>query len=448
MAEATSLYTGSLAPWGANFRMASASCACLPRIRLTTRRAFMGVTRMCRTRAIDSTISFLLHATASAAAALLVVLHVSTEGAGGCELAELVTHHGLGDEHRDVLAAIVHGDRVPQHGGDDHRAAGPGLDDVLGTGFVLVDDLAKQVVVDEGALLETARHLLLLLLALLADGATTDDELVALLVGATGASLGLAPGADRVATTGGLALATTVRVVDRVHGDTTHGRADALPALAAGLAPVDVRLLGVTDLADGRAAARVDVADLARRQAELRVGAVLRHEANGGAGGAGHLGTAAGAELDRVDHGTGRDVAQRQVVARLDVGVGTRLDGVALRQLVRREDVALRAVDVVEQRDACSAVGVVLDVSDLGRHAVLVVATEVDHAVLALMATTDVTRRDAALVVAAAGLRQRTEQRLLGRGAGDLREVRNRGTATTGRRGLVLTNSHSYSSAP
>src|SRR5690349_15803321 len=296
MAEATSLYTGSLAPWGANFRMARASCACLPRIRSTTRRAFMGVTRMCRTRAIDSTISSSFTPPRSAAAALLVVLHVSTEGAGGRELAELVAHHGLGDEHRDVLAAVVHGDRVAEHGRHDHRTTRPGLDDVLAARFVLDDDLAKQVLVDEGALLETARHLLLLLLALLADGATTDDELVALLVGATGTALGLTPRADRVATTGGLALTTTVRVVDRVHRDTADGRAHALPALAAGLAPVDVRLLGVADLADRGAAAQIDVADLARGQTQLGVGAVLGDEAHRGAGRAGELGAPAGLE--------------------------------------------------------------------------------------------------------------------------------------------------------
>src|SRR4030095_9820049 len=113
-----------------------------------------------------------------------------------------------------------------------------------------------------------------------------------------------------------------------------------------------------------------------------------------------------------------------------------------------RQDVALGAVEEVWGRAASRAVRVVLDVRDLGGHAVLVVATEVDHAVLALVATTDVTRRDAALVVAATGLRQRAEQRLLGRGAGDLREVRDRRTATTGSRGLVLTNSHLGSSAP
>src|SRR5690606_20168560 len=118
--------------------------------------------------------------------------------------------------------------RVTQHRRDDHGPARPGLDDVLGTGFVLHDDLAKQVLVDEGALLETPWHLLLLLLALLAGGATTHDVLVAFLVGVTGTTLGLTPGGDGVTSTGRLALATTVRVVDRVHRDTADRRADAL----------------------------------------------------------------------------------------------------------------------------------------------------------------------------------------------------------------------------
>src|SRR3954453_157383 len=130
---------------------------------------------MCRTRAMDSTISLSSCAPASAAAALLVVLHVAAEGAGGREFAQFVANHGLGHEHGDVLASVGHGDGVTQHCRDDHRAARPGLDDVLGTGFVLDDDLAKQVLVDEGALLKATRHLPLLLLALLAGVATTDD---------------------------------------------------------------------------------------------------------------------------------------------------------------------------------------------------------------------------------------------------------------------------------
>src|SRR5690606_501428 len=109
---------------------------------------------------------------------------------------------------------------------------------------------------------------------------------------------------DRVASTRGLTLTTTVRVVDGVHDNTADGRANALPAHAAGLAPVDVRLLGVADLADRGAAAGIHIADLTRGQTKLRVGAVLGDEANGRPSRASHLGSATGAKLDRVDHRT------------------------------------------------------------------------------------------------------------------------------------------------
>src|SRR6478752_1833741 len=277
--------------------------------------------------------------------------------------------------------------------------------------------------------------------------AATDDQGIAGLALAR-AALGLAPGGDRVATTGGLALATTVRVVDRVHHDTADGRALALPAHPAGLAPVDVGLLGVADRTDGGAAAHVDVAHLAGGHPQLGAGAFLGDELGAIAGGTGDLGTATGPELDAVDRRTDGDVAQRQVVAGLDVGGRAGLHRGALGDAERRDDVALLAVGVVEQCDPGGAVGVVLDVSDLGRHAVLVVATEVDDAVGALVPATLVTRGDPALVVAAALLGQRLDQGLLRRRPGDLDEVSDR-RATTARGGrLVLADCHVSSSAP
>src|SRR5690606_14494325 len=102
---------------------------------------------------------------------------------------------------------------------------------------------------------------------------------------------------------------------------------------------------------------------------------------------------------------------------------GTGLDRVALAQFVRREDVALLAVGVVQQRDPGSAVRVVLDVSDLRRHAILVGATEVDDAEGALVSTADVARRDPAAGVATAALGERAHERLLGGGASHLDEV-------------------------
>jgi hypothetical protein len=106
-----------------------------------------------------------------------------------------------------------------------------------------------------------------------------------------------------------------------------------------------------------------------------------------------------------VDRGTDRDVAQRQGVADLDVGLGPDSTTPDL-EVLRREDVALLAVVVVQQRDAGRPVGVVLDRRDRRGHAVLV-ATEVDDAVLALVPAAAVAAGDAAVDVAARLLRQR-----------------------------------------
>src|SRR5688572_10292205 len=153
--------------------------------------------------------------------------------------------------------------------------------------------------------------------ALLAGAAAADDLGVGGLALARPA-LGLAPRAHRVATTGGLALATTVRLVDGVHDDTADGRALALPPHPAGLAPVDVGLLGVAHLADRGAAAHVDEAHLARGHAQRGARALLGDQLGADARGAGDLGAATGTQLHAVDRGAHRDVAQRQVVAGLD----------------------------------------------------------------------------------------------------------------------------------
>src|SRR5215217_961711 len=113
--------------------------------------------------------------------------------------------------------------------------------------------------------------------------AATDDELVGGLAPAS-ATLGLAPRAGRVAAAGALALAAAQRVVDRVHGHTAGGRALALPAVAAGLAPADQLLLGVADLADGGPAGGQHLADLARGHPQGGQGALLGQQLDAGPG--------------------------------------------------------------------------------------------------------------------------------------------------------------------
>src|SRR5271163_5084211 len=90
-----------------------------------------------------------------------------------------------------------------------------------------------------------------------------------------GPALRLAPGADRVASAGALALTTAQRVVDRVHGHTADAGPLALPPVPAGLAQLDVALLGVAYLADRGPAGCVHPPDLAGRHPQLGVAALL-----------------------------------------------------------------------------------------------------------------------------------------------------------------------------
>src|ERR671920_853841 len=272
---------------------------------------------------------------ASAAAALAVFLDVSAVGSGRRELAELVTDHGVTDEHRDVLAPVVHRDRVADHVGHDHGATRPRPDDVAAAPLVLEVHLLHEVAVHEGALLQAARHLFLLVISgswrrsrhtrsvrqaaawrrsrrarsipsALAGLAAADDLGIGGLAG-PGAALGLAPRGHRVPTAGGLALTAAVRVVDGVHHDTADGGALALPPHATGLAPVDVRLLGVADLTDRGAAADVDVPHLPGRHPQRGAGALAGDQLRGDAGGPGDLRPAARAHLDAVDGRADRD---------------------------------------------------------------------------------------------------------------------------------------------
>src|SRR4051794_17675966 len=139
----------------------------------------------------------------------------------------------------------------------------------------------------------------------------------------------------------GLALASTVRVVDGVHGDAAGLRAHALPAVAAGLTDLHQFGLGVADLADGAAAIDRDAAHLGARQAQGGEVALLGHELHARARTASDLAAAAGLQLDVVHGRSDGDVPQGQRVPGPDLGTVATLHHVADLHRVRGEDVRL-----------------------------------------------------------------------------------------------------------
>src|SRR3546814_5373882 len=103
-----------------------------------------------------------------------------------------------------------------------------------------------------------------------------------------------------------LAFTSTLRVVDRVHDDTAHRRANALVALGTGLAVLTQVVLVVPDFADDRAAFGKHLAHFTRTQANGRVLTVTSNQLHGRAGTARNLSTLDRTHLDAVNRRTKR----------------------------------------------------------------------------------------------------------------------------------------------
>src|SRR5512138_438035 len=132
-----------------NFSVDSARPAEAPRTVSATSRHFCGEMRAYISFAVTSamcvTLGRRLH---------LLVARVRLERARRGELAELVADHVLGDQHRDVLLAVVDRDRETDHVRNDHGATRPGLDRLavaLGGGDF---HLLQEVKIDERTFLQ------------------------------------------------------------------------------------------------------------------------------------------------------------------------------------------------------------------------------------------------------------------------------------------------------
>src|SRR5262249_16495460 len=238
-----------------------------------------------------------------------------------------------------------------------------------------------------------------------------------------------------------LAVAAPVRMVHRVLRRAADGRELAAPASAACLAARDVLVIDVADLAHRRATGERHAAHLPGRQPEDAVALVLRDELDARARRTRHLAALARLHLHVLDHPPAAGIRQRQGIAGLDVGIWARLDDGADAQASRREDVGLRAVRVVEQRDPGRPVRVVLDRGHLCGDSVPD-ALEIDLAVEPLVTAALMAPGDAAVHVPATALLQRLGQVLLGLGLRDLVEGRDRPEPPSRRSWLVPTNGH------
>src|SRR6476620_8628044 len=138
--------------FGENARMFSARSTGRPRIASATTRPFWADSRTPRNVAVVCIMSSL--ALRRARRGDFLVGRMPLERARQREFAELVADHVFRHVDRDVLLAVVHGDRQAHELGRDRRAARPGLDGLLVVDRARGIHLLQQMSIDERSLLD------------------------------------------------------------------------------------------------------------------------------------------------------------------------------------------------------------------------------------------------------------------------------------------------------
>ncbi|MNE00757.1 hypothetical protein D3C80_931750 [compost metagenome] len=170
-------------------------------------------------------------------------------------------------------------------------------------------------------------------------------------------------------------------------------------------------MLGVRDFAQGRTAFSQDFTHFTGTQTQGNVHAFTSDQLSRSTSGTSDLCAFTWLQFDAVYGRTDWNVAQLQSVAWLDWSQSACDQLVASTHAFRGDDVAALAVCVAQQCDVSSTVWIVFDTLDSGDDAIFVVATEIDHTVMLLMTTTDVTSGNTAIVVTTTSLRFLLEQR-------------------------------------
>src|SRR5689334_17919809 len=141
-------------------------------------------------------------------------------------------------------------------------------------------------------------------------------------------------------------------MVARVHHRATHRWTTAHVARAPGLTDGAVLVIDIAYLSDSRHAQDMYPALLARWQAKLGIITLFRHQLRAHTRAAHQLAAAPARQFHVVNGGTGRDILQGQSIANLDVGLWPRHHPIAHFQTERGDNIALHAIQVMQERDA------------------------------------------------------------------------------------------------
>jgi hypothetical protein len=201
--------------------------------------------------------------------------------------------------------------------------------------------------------------------------------------------------------TGGAPFATTMRVIHRVHRNTTNRWPYTTPARRTGLAQLAGTVFFIPNLTYRSAAGYMNSTHFARAQAYLGIISVTRHELSRCPSRASDLPTLTWPHLNVVHHRAHGNTAEWHAITRL---YGRLLSGehrITNGHAFCRENIATFAVNITNQCNVSRTIGVVLQALYLTKY-IHFIALEIYQAIVRLVSTTLVTPSNTPEIVATA----------------------------------------------
>ncbi len=142
-----------------------------------------------------------------------------------------------------------------------------------------------------------------------------------------------------------------MRMAARVHCRAAYCWTPAHPTIASGLADFDVAVIDIADLTHRRQTFLTHQSHFAAWQPDLGIFGFAPDQLGRCACRTGQLSTASGFQFNVMNQRTHRNIPQWQCIAVTQRRTGAAHQRIAYLQAQRRDDVALLAVNIVQQRD-------------------------------------------------------------------------------------------------
>ena len=190
-----------------------------------------------------------------------------------------------------------------------------------------------------------------------------------------------------------------MRVINRIHNDAAHRRANPHPALNTCFAILTQTVLFVSNFANRSPAFNMDFSDLSRSHPDLGIDPFTSQQRCRSSSRSGNLRTGTWFQFYTVNCGTHRDIANWQRIADTNWRFRSAQQLRTWLYSTRRNDIAALTIRITHQSNMSRTIRIIFDTFNFCGDSIFI-ATKIHDSIMMTMSAAPVTRRDMTIIIA------------------------------------------------